>query len=436
MGPATVVRRQRADRSKHRSMVDQEGAVSNVATALPTPQSLRPLVLPDAQAPEDDIPLVRPVVPNPAAVADDVERILASGILTNGPFVRELEGRAAEYLGVRHCVAVSSCTSGLMLVLRAAELSGDVVVPSFTFAATAHAVSWNGLRPAFADIDPGTLTLSPAAVRRAVGVRTSAILATHTFGTPCDIEGLADVADRNGIRLFFDAAHAFGSLHDGVPIGGFGDAEVFSLSPTKVLVAAEGGIVATNDDVLAEQCRIGRDYGNPGDYDCVFVGLNARMSEVHAAIALASLDGLDERIEHRNQLVTRYREGLGALPGIGFPEVMPQDRSTYKDFTILVGAEQFGLRADELGEALSAVGIDTRRYYAPPVDAMKAYRSLVSGNDGLPVTEAAAARVLTLPLWSDMEPSLVNRVVDAVTRIRRFVVQDGVGVAGGRDSAG
>ncbi|MCI0633987.1 MAG: DegT/DnrJ/EryC1/StrS family aminotransferase [Actinobacteria bacterium] len=404
-------------------------------TAVPSPRSLRPLVVPEAQAPEDDIPLVRPVVPDPAAVADDVERILASGILTNGPYVRELERGAAQYLGVRHCVAVSSCTSGLMLVLRAAELSGDVVVPSFTFAATAHAVAWNGLRPAFADIDPGTLTLSAAAARRAVGVRTSAILATHTFGTPCDIEGLSEVAKTNGIRLFFDAAHAFGSLHDGKPIGGFGDAEVFSLSPTKVLVAAEGGIVATNDDVLAERCRIGRDYGNPGDYDCVFVGLNARMSEVHAAIALASLDGLDARIDHRNRLVERYREGLGSLPGIGFPDVMPQDRSTYKDFTILVGAEQFGLRADELGEALAAVGIDTRRYYAPPVDAMKAYRSLVSGNDGLPVTEAAASRVLTLPLWSDMDPAIVDRIVDAVARIRRFVVHEGVGVAGGAGHA-
>jgi dTDP-4-amino-4,6-dideoxygalactose transaminase len=406
-----------------------------VAATVPIPDSLHPVLLPETDRSEDDIPLVRPTIPDPRAVADDVERILASGVLTNGPYVREFERRAAEFLGVKHCVAVSSCTSGLMLVLRVSELSGDVVVPSFTFAATAHAVAWNGLRPVFADIDPRTLTLAAEAVRKVVGVRTSAILATHTFGTPCDIEGLEDIAQRNGIRLFFDAAHAFGSRHAGVPIGGFGDAEVFSLSPTKVLVAAEGGIIATNDDLLAERCRIGRDYGNPGDYDCRFVGLNARMSEVHAAVALASLEGLDHRLEHRNALVTRYHEALGRLPGIGFPEVPAGDHSTYKDFTILVQAEPFGLSAEELGRALSAVGIETRRYYAPPVDAMEAYRSLVPRNGGLPVTRAVADQVLTLPLWSDMTPAQVDRVVDAVTRIHRFVRRPGTGAERNRRGA-
>src|SRR5436309_10611530 len=156
----------------------------------------------------EGLPFVRPVVPDTEPLLGEMRKILESGILTNGSYVRELERRAEEYLGVRHCIAVASCTAGLMLVLRAAELSGDVVLPSFTFAATAHAVAWNGLRPVFADIDPDTLALSPAAVARAVGVRTSAILATHIYGTPCDVEGLAEVAGRLGIKLFFDAAHA------------------------------------------------------------------------------------------------------------------------------------------------------------------------------------------------------------------------------------
>ena len=159
------------------------------------------------------IPLARPGVADPARVAADVEAILRSGMLTNGPYVRRFEDASAAYLGVRHCVAVSSCTSGLMLLLRAAELSGDVIVPSFTFAATAHAVDWNGLRPVFADVDRRTLTLSPASVERAIGVHTSAILATHIYGTPCDVEGLQALADESGVRLFFDAAHAFGSVH-------------------------------------------------------------------------------------------------------------------------------------------------------------------------------------------------------------------------------
>jgi dTDP-4-amino-4,6-dideoxygalactose transaminase len=157
-------------------------------------------------------------------------------------------------------------------VLKSAGLSGEVVVPSFTFAATAHAAAWNGLRVSFADVDPHTLTLSPEDAARAIGLRTSALLATHTFGTPCDVDTLAELAGRNGIALFFDAAHAFGSTHRGVRVGNFGTAEVFSLSPTKVLVACEGGLITTRDPELAERCRVGRDYGNPGDYDCRFVG--------------------------------------------------------------------------------------------------------------------------------------------------------------------
>jgi dTDP-4-amino-4,6-dideoxygalactose transaminase len=372
-----------------------------------------------AAGPPGWLPLARPGVAGPARVAADVEAILRSGVLTDGPYVRRFERAAEAYLGVRHCVAVASCTTGLMLALRASELSGDVIVPSFTFAATAHAVEWNGLRPSFADIDPGPLTLSPRSVEQAIGVHTSAILATHIFGTPCDVEGLRDVAERNGLRLFFDAAHAFGSTHGGRKVGGFGDAEVFSLSPTKVVVAAEGGLIATNDDLLAERCRIGRNYGNPGDYDCRFVGLNARMSELHAATALASLSDLDERLEERNRLAAAYTEALAGIPGIGVPEVPAGDRSTYKDYSILVDPGERGLDADALAAALRLDGIETRRYYAPPVHAMHAYASLRSTAGSLPVTDTAARRALTLPLWVGMTDAQVSGVAGAIAaRIR------------------
>jgi dTDP-4-amino-4,6-dideoxygalactose transaminase len=362
--------------------------------------------------------LVHPSIPDPDLIAEDVKAILASGILTNGSRVRELEERAAQYLGVQRCVAVASCTAGLMLVLRAAELSGDVIVPSFTFAATAHAVAWNGLRPVFADVDPDTLTLSAEAVDRAIGVRTSGVLATHVFGTPCDIEGLEAVTREHGVSLFFDAAHGFGSEHRGVRVGGFGEAEVFSLSPTKVLIAGEGGIIATNDEGLAERCRIGRDYGNPGDYDCVFVGLNARMSEFHAAIAIRSLADLDERIDRRNMLAAAYKSALSQIPGIRFPLVPDGDRTTFKDFTILVDAESFGLDAAGLAAALAHDGIDTRHYYSPPVHQMRAYRDLLGVNGHLPVTEVVSGQVLTLPLWTDMAEDDVARVAEAVMRSR------------------
>jgi dTDP-4-amino-4,6-dideoxygalactose transaminase len=380
----------------------------------------------------EGLPLIRPRIPPSKRLLEDLSQVLSSGVLTNGPNVRELEGRAARYLGVRHCIAVASCTSGLMLVLRVADLVGDVMVPSFTFAATAHAVMWNGLRPVFSDIDPHTLTLSPAAAGRTIGVRTSAILATHTYGTPCDVEGLTELARRSGIRLFFDAAHAFGSRHQGTLVGGFGDAEVFSLSPTKVLVAVEGGMIATDDDLLAEGCRIGRDYGNPGDYDCRFVGLNARMSELHAVVALYSLEGLEERVARRNELARRYREILAAIPGVSVPVVPEGDRSTYKDFTVIIDPEEFGVGAPDLYHALSAEGIETRRYYAPPVHAMRAYRGVARTNGDLPVTEAATARVITLPLWSSMIESHIDRVAEAIARIQRYTARHDAAGAQGR----
>ena len=369
------------------------------------------------------IPLAKPSVGDAEALGATMARIIESGNLTNGSHVRELERRTAEYLGVAHCIAVSSCTIGLMTVLRASDISGDVIVPSFTFSATAHAVAWAGLRPVFADVDPFHLTLSPESAERAIGVRTAAILATHIYGTPCNVEQLESIAETHGLRLFFDAAHAFGSRVRGIAVGGFGDAEVFSLSPTKVLVAGEGGIIATNDDLLAQRCRMVRNYGHQGDYDCHVVGLNARMSEFHAAIALKSLETLEERIERRTIAATQYRELLGRVPGVEFPEVNMHDRSTYKDFTILVDPDMFGLDAAGLAEALEVEGIETRRYYAPPVHAMRAYRSTAGSNGELEVTDWASASVLSLPLWSEITKEQVTGVAWAISKIQRYYAE-------------
>lgn len=362
----------------------------------------------------EGLPLVRPPVPDPETFAGDVRAILESRRLTNGPRVEEFERRAAEYLGVRNAIAVSSCTAGLMLAIRCAGLEGDVLVPSFTFAATAHAVAWCGLRPVFADVDRETLTLAPAALAEAN--EPAAVLATHVYGTPCDVDGLATAAEAHGARVLYDAAHAFGSRRRGVPVGGFGDAEIFSLSPTKVIVAGEGGVVATQDDELAERIRVGRDYGNPGDYDMRFVGLNARMSELHAALALRSLEGLDARIDRRNVLARRYRDALRDVAGVSFPTVPEGDRSTYTDFTMLVEPDAFGGGADALGQALAAEGVETRRYYSPPVHRTQAYLGAATVGP-LPVTEWASARALTVPMWSDMTEEQVDRVAAAIRRI-------------------
>jgi dTDP-4-amino-4,6-dideoxygalactose transaminase len=355
---------------------------------------------------------VKPFVPD---VIDRLARILESGNLTNGPTVRELEEHLEERLQVRNVVAVSSCTAGLMLVLQSQGVSGRVVMPSFTFSASAHAVAWAGGTPVFADVSADSLTLDPDRAREMVA-GASAMTATHIYGTPCDVEALQAIADAEGIPLVYDAAHALGSRRAGRPIGGFGTAEVFSMSPTKVTTAVEGGIVATNDDAVAEHVRVGRNYGNSGDYDCAFPGLNARMSELNAAVALAGLEGLDDRLEHRRALIERFWAAVAGVPGLRRPAIAAGDVSTYKDLTLIVTPEEFGLDVPEVTAALAAEGIDSRRYFYPPIHRQKAY-SDTTGHGDLTVTDDLCQRVITPPLWSSMSPGDAERLARVVTSL-------------------
>jgi dTDP-4-amino-4,6-dideoxygalactose transaminase len=223
------------------------------------------------------VPIVRPVLPSLNQMSDDLQHMLTSGMVTKGQHLAAFENAIAHHLGVKHAVGVSSCTSGLMLTYKGLELTGDVVVPSFTFMATVSALVWCGLRPIFADVDAGTTNLDAEAAEASITPQTTAIVAVHNFGNPADIQGLQAVADRHGLKLIFDAAHGFGAIYQGIPVGAQGHAQVFSLSPTKLLIAGEGGIVATNDETLAEKIRLGREYGNNGHYDSAFPGLNARL---------------------------------------------------------------------------------------------------------------------------------------------------------------
>lgn len=363
------------------------------------------------------LPLVRPPVGDLDLLLPVIRRILDSGALTNGAVVRQLEEEVADRLQVPHVVAVSSCTAGLMLVLQSLGADGPVVMPSFTFSASAHAVTWAGGQPVWADVHADALTLD-AAEAELVLEGAVAMTATHIYGTPCRTESLSALAESAGIPLVYDSAHALGSMRRGRPVGGFGTAEVFSLSPTKVTTAAEGGLVATHDAEVAQHVRYGRNYGNPGDYDCPFPGLNARMSEIHAAVALASLAGLDQRVAARAELVERFRARTGGLPGLTFPVVDDGDVSTYKDLTLVVEPDRFGLTAPELASALTAEGIESRRYFWPPVHQQKAYAHLFPRRP-LPVTDDLSQRVLTLPLESTIEAAgVMDRVADAVLRVQ------------------
>jgi len=378
----------------------------------------RPAILNGLPAFADGLPFARPLTPALDAVVARLRPSYECGELTNGRLVRALEELAAERLGVAHVVAVSSCTAGLMLAIQALCPDGPVLLPSFTFSASGHAVAWNGHQPLFAECDPRSFQLDIADAEARLGDAV-AILATHIFGAPCPATTIEKLGASLGLPTIFDAAHAFGSLHQGRPVGGFGDAEVFSLSPTKPVVAGEGGLVATRNPELAERLRIGRDYGNPGDYDTLFVGLNARMSEFHAATALESLALLDDQVRLRAALADRYSAGLADLPGITTQEIAPDDTSTYKDFSIIVDPDGFGLSRDGLVRALAAEGVDTRNYFDPPVHRQQAYAHLPTAC--LPITDEVSSRVTSLPMFARLDPDAVDRVVECIHAVHYHV---------------
>ncbi len=368
-----------------------------------------PAILDGPPAFSEPVPFARPLTPPLERVSARLLPSYEKGELTNGRLVRALEEQAAERLGARHVVAVSSCTAGLTLVIQALDPRRPVLLPSFTFSASAHAVVWNGRQPLFAECDGHTFQLDLDDAEARVG-EAGAILATHVFGAPCPATAIEKLGTARGVPMLFDAAHAFGALHQGRPVGSFGDAEVFSLSPTKPVVAGEGGLVATPSAELAERVRIGRDYGNPGDYDTRFVGLNARMSELHAAMAIESLAMLDEQLRLRSAVSARYRAGLSGVPGIAMQDIGPGDTSTNKDFTIVVDADAFGLPRDALVRALTAEGVDTRNYFDPPVHRQQAYAGL--RQHALPVTDSLSSRVTSLPMFARLSLHVVDQIVE------------------------
>ena len=365
------------------------------------------------------LPIVDPEGVPGEEFLEEVRGILASKQLTNGAYVRKFEEAAAEYLGVGHCVAVSSCTAGLMLVLKALDLRGEVILASFTFHATAHTVVWNGLTPVFADCDAKTFCVAPQAVRAQLSSRTAAILGVHLFGNPAAVKELEEIAGDLQIPLVFDAAHAFGSSIGGKRIGGFGTAEVFSFSPTKLVVAGEGGLVATRDAGLAEKLRAARNYGDAGNYDPEILGVNARMAEINAAMALHGLAGLDARIERRNEIRTRYERQLGDVAGLRFQEVAEGGRSTCKDFSVIVDEKEFGHSRDWLVELLHVENIGARKYFSPPVHRQRLYNAMWDGR-GLPVTDLVSDGVVSLPIYSSLTDESVDKVCEVIRRAQGF----------------
>ncbi|NYZ62829.1 DegT/DnrJ/EryC1/StrS family aminotransferase [Luteimonas deserti] len=344
-----------------------------------------------------------------------VEAILDNQWLTNnGPMVQEFERRIAGYLGVKHCIAMCNGTIALEIAIRALGLEGEVIVPSWTFVATAHALYWQGITPIFADIDPATHNLDPAAVRRMITPRTSGIIGVHLWGRAAPVDELQAIADEHGLKLMFDAAHAFGSTYRRRSIGSFGACEVFSFHATKAFNTMEGGAVTTNDDELAEAMRLMRNFGFKGYDNVIHPGTNGKMIEVCAAMGLANLDALDAVLDANHRNHQEYRRALAEIPGITLLEYDPAERNSHH-YVVLEIDEAFPVGRDLIIAALHAENILARKYFWPGCHGMQPYRGLFP-HAGLllPNTIAAAERVIVLPAGAAVSAAEVQAACDVV----------------------
>jgi len=334
----------------------------------------------------------------------------------NGPLVQEFERRVAELHGVKHCVAMCNGTVALEIAIRALGLEGEVIVPSYTFIATAHALNWQAITPVFADIDPATHNLDPAAVRRMITPRTTGIIGVHLWGRGAPVDELQSIADEHGLKLMFDAAHAFGCSYKGKKIGNFGACEVLSFHATKFFNTFEGGAVLTNNDELAETMRLMRNFGFVAMDKVVHPGTNGKMIEVVAAMGLVNLDAIDNVIAANRRNHQAYSEALAGLPGISLLDFEEAERNNYQYVVMEVG-EDCPVSRDRIIEALHAENIRARKYFWPGCHNMQPYRELYPhAGLMLPNTQRVADRVVVLPTGTTMNSDMIG-VVAAVIRV-------------------
>lgn len=347
----------------------------------------------------ESIHVGRPNVGNVDAFLIRVRRILESGRLTNdGESVREFEEHIADLVGTRYCVAMSNGTIALEIAIRALGLVDEVIIPAFTFVATAHAFMWQGIRPVFCDIDPDTHHIDPRAIEALVSHRTSGILGVHLWGRPCDVDALSEIAKRHGLTLLFDACHALDVERGGQRVGSFGVCEVFSFHATKFLNTLEGGAVVTNDSQLAEKLRFMRNFGFSGE-DCVaHLGTNGKMNEISAAMGLTLLESIDDIVAVNKANYEAYRAAIDGIAGLSVMEYPAGGRYNYQHVVMMVDEGTAGLSRNDAVAVLRAENVLARRYFYPGCHRMKPYSAMHEyAHVRLPVTDDVAARVVVLP---------------------------------------
>ena len=338
-------------------------------------------------------------------------------ITNNGPLHQQLEKALCEYLKVPFISLFTNGTLPLLTALQALRITGEVITTPYSFVATTHALWWNGIRPVFVDIDPATGDMDPERIEAAITPRTTAIMPVHIYGKPCNTEAIREIADRYGLKVIYDAAHAFGVEVNGESILNAGDLSTLSFHATKVFNTVEGGALVMRDEATKRRIDYLKNFGFAGETEIVGPGINGKMDELRSAYGLLNLKQIDSAIEARHRVAIRYREALRGVAGIRFFDDMPGVRHNYSYFPIFVDAAEYGMTRDELYFRMREKGIYGRRYFYPLISTFSTYRGLESARpSNLPKATLMAEQVICLPMHHALEEEDVTSIIECIAR--------------------
>ena len=366
----------------------------------------------------DRITVTSPLLPDLGEFNEMLKEIWASKWITNnGSFHKRLEAALAEYLKVPYISLFTNGTLPLLTALQALDIKGEVITTPYSFVATTHSIWWNGCTPVFVDIEEKTCGIDPDKIEAAITPRTTAIMPVHCYGKPVNIDAIQEIADRHGLKVIYDAAHAFGVEVDGESILNAGDLSTLSFHATKVYNTLEGGAMVMHDAETKKKIDGLKNFGFAGETEVVAPGINSKVDEVRSAYGLLNLKQVDKAIEKRHHVAVRYREALRDVPGIRFFDDMPGVRHNYSYFPIFVNAEEYGKTRDDLYFEMKEDGVLGRRYFYPLISTFSTYRGLPSAApENLPVATRIADEVICLPMHHELNDGDINRVIELVER--------------------
>jgi len=367
---------------------------------------------------KNTITVTSPLLPDRAEFELMLKEIWDSKWVTNnGQFHKQLEAALCEYLKVPYISLFTNGTLPLLTALQALRITGEVITTPYSFVATTHSIWWNGCRPVFVDINPSNCGIDPDKIEAAITPKTTAIMPVHCYGKPCDMERIQAIADKYGLKVIYDAAHAFGVEVDGKSVLEQGDMATLSFHATKVYNTLEGGALVMHDEQTKKRIDYLKNFGFAGETEVVAPGINSKMDEVRAAYGLLNLKQVDEAIEKRHQMAIRYREALRDVKGIRFFDDMPGVRHNYSYFPIFIDADQYGMTRDALYFKMKEQGVLGRRYFFPLISTFSTYRGLPSAApENLPVATRIANEVICLPMHHQLTEEDMNRVLQNIVK--------------------